>query len=148
MSEMESTPNLRYISEIREELDQELGKIGEALEEVPNHYFTIQEAAEYSEKLDSLEKMFSEMLQSQEDESKNLQDELSEMRSEITLLKNQISILTKRNWFMSFLSKTYQWGKRHPNEVQALAAAAVGLLPDGVKEHVPQELFINEEVQQ
>ncbi|PQP86185.1 hypothetical protein [Paenibacillus sp. AR247] len=141
LMEMRLMPNLRYITELREELNSEISKFENILNEVPESYFTKQEADEYNDKLDALQNMFNEKFKSQEESNKELARQLSQITDEIEVLKSEIKVLTKKNWFLSLLSKTFIWSKNHPNEVKSFASAAVGFLPEGVKEHIPQDLF-------
>jgi hypothetical protein len=55
------------------------------------------------------------------------------------ILKTQIGALTKKNWLLSLSTKVYLWGKRNPVTVRRLGGFTRELLPQEVKDAVPEE---------
>lgn len=137
--EMKFSPLARKFDE-HEKFMQDIAERIEAIED-KDELFTASEGAEFIQRLDMLEKAFSDKLQSEVEDAKKLQDELNKLHNEINTLKIQLDALTKKNWYLSFSTRLYLWYQRNPIVMRSIAGATRELLPEPAKAVVTDEVL-------
>ena len=63
------------------------------------------------------------------------------MKAEVNILKSQVQTLSKQKWIKGFLTRIYSWGNNNPTATRVLKATARHLLPDGIKENIPDDIL-------
>ncbi|WP_233901212.1 hypothetical protein [Tenacibaculum piscium] len=123
VSHLSSWLNLVWEEIIAIPINREFNNLKSSVEElygqmknVPDEEFSNEERIKYEKKLDNLEKKFTENLESQELEKKELEDKLSTLHSEIDGLKQTLKVFNKKNWFKSFGAKVLNWGAKPENQ--------------------------------
>lgn len=102
-------------------------------------FFSDSEGQDIKQRLDKLEKMFSEKLEEDVSDKELLKQEVSNLKNEINALKVQVGAFSKKNWLLSLSTKFYLWGQRNPTTVRRLGGFTRELLPQEVKELVTDE---------
>jgi len=135
-SEMKSEPLLRRVNEHEKILRDIKNKLNTMEDE---GYFSPKEENDFIDRLEKLEAAFTEKIETDQEEGRNLKAELKSLTNEIETLKVQLGSLTKKNWYLSFATRLYYWFKRNPNATRQLAGFTRELLPSSAKDVVSQE---------
>ena len=129
-NEMKKVPLAREMQrqeEILKKFQENINNIDNLTEE----FFTKEEGKELANKLDKLEEMLVNNVDSEE--------EIEKMHTEIDLLKKQVEVLNKKNWFLSLSTRMFNWHKRNPTIARQVAGFTRELLPEEAKEIVSEE---------
>lgn len=126
-----------------EETKERLAKMEKKFDEVPKEYFSREEGDLLKQRLEEIELKFEEQLKEELDGKEELQKELDKMKADMKELKFQVDILDHRGWLKSFGTKIYNWGKTYPKTTAILLGATVNLLPEGIRDIIPQNEIIN-----
>ncbi|WP_226065499.1 coiled-coil domain-containing protein [Kaistella polysaccharea] len=129
-NELTFAPELRKLKD----LDEEIQKINEKFDNVPEDYFSKDEITKLNEKLENLENQFIDKLESEIKDKEALKDVLEELHKEIEKLKGQSKVLNKRNWFKSFGGKIFTWVSKEENRkfLKDTGEFIKPLLPDSI----------------
>ncbi|MBL0387764.1 hypothetical protein JJB07_14075 [Tumebacillus sp. ITR2] len=122
------------------EHEDKIRKWEEVFEEVPDKYFTKQEAENLIERLEKLEKELHQKIENTVDPNLNIESELDKIHSDMSSLKEQIQILSRKNWMSSFLARALNWANRNPGTIRGIVEGTKGLLPDEVSSKIPNEI--------
>jgi len=112
----------------------DINRIFEKLNDLPDEYFSPEEAESLTKRLDTLEKQFKEKLEEVLHDKKELKSEVEKLKNDISALKASLMILKKPSWRRNFVSKAYKWMQNSENR---------GLLKDGynmIKNVLPENL--------
>lgn len=129
------------INRILVQQKQEIERLEKAIKNFPDEYFSIDEAEEYKEKLDSLEELFVEHLKNQVEDENKLKEQIEKINNDIDMLKQTILSLKKQGWVSAFIVKITTWMSNPDNKKLVKAGSTIikGLLPDGIKDAIPDE---------
>lgn len=136
---IKNEPITRKVMKNEQEINEIHAKIHSVFVDNAEEFFSESEGQDLKQRLEALEKAFSEELEEDIDDRQKLDDEIEKLHTEIDVLKTQIGALTKKNWLLSLSSRVYLWGKRNPVTVRRLGGFTRELLPQEVKDTVPQE---------
>ncbi|MCA1027333.1 hypothetical protein LCM23_14630 [Cytobacillus kochii] len=135
-NEMKENPLTRKV----DEHDQLLKNMQEKINEMENDesVFTHAEKAVMERKLEDLNEKFNAFYEEQQEANSDLESEITKLNQDIQTLKTQLSLMTKKNWFKSFSVRLYNWYLHNPIMARRLAGATRELLPQEVREFVPE----------
>ncbi|MBN9483724.1 MAG: hypothetical protein BGO70_08970 [Bacteroidetes bacterium 43-93] len=124
-------PELRQFNSQQEEIE----KIKERVNGMPNEYFTVEEGEELKSRLDKLESQLTEKLNTENPDASDAEKQINKLHSEIEVLKQTIFSLKKPGWFKSFITKTMTWLSNPTNQklLKAGKDLVVTMLPEGTK---------------
>jgi vacuolar-type H+-ATPase subunit I/STV1 len=138
--EIIASPGLRELVEHKLKVDKKLSDLEASFKEIGKGEFSKAEVEDINEKLEVLRSEFAARLEEEIDDRTKLQDELRTMNKEIEFLKSQVQTLTKENWAKALFVKALSWRKRNPKALAAIATITRELLPDGVKQHISDDV--------
>ncbi|MFJ7668393.1 hypothetical protein ACIQXI_14935 [Lysinibacillus sp. NPDC097195] len=137
-SEMTRTPIERKVKKHDEILKSWQEKI-HSMGEEGDHFFTKEEGEALRKKLNELEDLLkNEIIENQENKQLQKRD-LDKLQNEVNTLREHSKVLSKKNWFLSFSVRLFNWIKRNPDMTRRVAGFSRELLPDEVKNIVSQE---------
>lgn len=139
-SEIKAAPVLREINQHRSDVDKKLSDLEEQFNENDQEKFTQEEMLEFKTKLEEFRAEFTKKLEEEIKNKTELQSELRKITNEVDFLKLQIDSLSKGNWAKALLVRAVNWRKRNPEVMGSLASITRELLPEGVKEYIPEEV--------
>ena len=124
------------LNKMIDEQNEIIEKIKSQVNQIPEDYFTKDEANELREKINSLEENLKNQIESQASENDNLKQKLSELENEMDSLRATIPLLNKRNWFKSSMTKMYKWISKENNRKLLKDGAKLlkPLLPESIKD--------------
>lgn len=109
--ELAATPIARQVAAQREQIEQLI----EEAAEVPNTYFTKEEAAEVFLKLNELEEQLKSVITARDLDRAAMQKETDALHREFEALRTQVNALTKRNWLGAALVRMTKWAAEPEN---------------------------------
>jgi len=112
---------------------EEIEKIKQQVNGIPDEYFTVEEANEIKDRLKNIEDQLAEKLNAENPDKEESQNQIDKLHNEIEILKETIFSLNKAGWFKSFLTKTFTW-LTDPNNQKLLKAGkdiVINMLPEG-----------------
>lgn len=136
-NELEANPYARELNRQKEILKEFNSRINDL--ENQDDPFTQKERDDVEDRLDKLEKMFSEKLESDSQSESDLNEELQKLHQEIETLKLHLNAFTKKNWYLSFTTRLYRWYTDNPIIVRQLAGLSKELLPNEVQDVITNE---------
>jgi hypothetical protein len=139
-NETKAAPGLRELIQHRREVDEKLSDLEEKFSEIGQEEFSKEEILEFKIKLEEFREEFTKKLESEIEDKAKLQSELKKVSSEIDFLKSQVDSLSKVNLAKALFVRAMNWRKRNPKVMGALVSLTRELLPEGVKEHIPDEV--------
>ncbi len=110
-NELASIPVQRQIEEQRQEIQQILTQ----LDDLPNEYFSKQEADVLRSRLDALEASLTDNLKETATNQRELQIKVKAITDDVNGLKENINVLNKRGWAKSLVTRTFEWAKDPAN---------------------------------
>ncbi|KZZ82522.1 hypothetical protein [Bacillus sp. SJS] len=131
-SETENLPFSRQLKKMQTDISDMQDKFDKHIMEGDN-YFSQEEGNELRSRLEQIESRLAETL----DESEA--DELKKLTEDVEGLKALVATLSKKNWLLALSARMYHWGLRNPNTAKQLGRAARELLPQGVKDSLPND---------
>lgn len=125
--DLSSTPIVRELATQREAIETLL----EQAREVPDIYFSKEEAADLVNKLNDLEEQLKSAIAAREDDRAVMQQEVDALHQEFETLRSQVSVLTKRGWVGSAMVRVAKWAADPENGKLLKGGVDVvkGLLP-------------------
>lgn len=99
------TPENRIFISQKEEIE----KIKEKVNGLPDEYFSAEEGNELKNRLEKLESQLSEKLSIDNPDKVEADKQIEKLHQEIEILKQTIYSLKKSGWFKSFVTKTMTW---------------------------------------
>ncbi|MGE7673226.1 hypothetical protein ACQKMV_06515 [Lysinibacillus sp. NPDC094403] len=102
-------------------------------------YFSKEEGEELQNKLSELEELLKDSIIERNDSNNKSEKEIFELHSEINALKEHLEVLNRKNWFLSFSTRLFNWFKRNPELTKRLAGFSREMLPQEAKDIVSQE---------
>lgn len=104
-----------------------------------DRFFTNEEGEKLRIKLTELETSLKESVLEKNEEKKTQEQEIKRLSSEVNTLREQLEVFNKRNWFLSFSVRLFNWIKRNPDVTRRVAGFSRELLPEDAKDIVTQE---------
>lgn len=136
-AETKAAPILREIMEHKVEVDLQISELENSIKDIGQDDFTKDEISSLIEKLNKFQEEFESRLEEEIQDKQKLRNEINNIGNEIEFLKSQIQLLTKQNWVKSLLVKSINWRKRNPQAMNTLVNLTREMLPEGVREHIP-----------
>ena len=118
--ELRAAPFARELQEQRRRIDELLAEF----DDLPDEYFTREEAEDLRARLQQLEQQLAEHISASAAFDKNVDERLEELHEEFDDLRTNVDRLRKKGWLASFAKRVYRWGKDPANRA---------LLKDGVE---------------
>lgn len=137
-SEMTNSPIERKLKEHDEILKSWQEKI-HSMGEEGEHFFTKEEGEELRNKLNELEELLKNEIVEKSGNDYAQKQDLDKLNSEINTLRQHIEVLNKKNWFLSFSVRFFNWIKRNPDVTRRVAGFSRELLPEEARDIVSQE---------
>ena len=127
--ETTATPEMRAV----EEQQRLIAELASGLSQVPNEYFSQDEAKEMRVRLDAFEQRLTTNLSEHTQDKAQLAEKLKALTSDVAMLRENISLLTKQNWATALIARTFGWLKDPANQKLLKSGADVvhALLEDG-----------------
>jgi hypothetical protein len=134
--ELSSNPVVKQLEEQQEQIDQ----IFEKFDNLPDEFFTKEEAADLKKRLDELEETLKENMQKQNADNAKFEEQIDELHIDIDTLKVTIHSLKKKGWIKSFFSKSLKWGMNSENRklIKDGYSLVKALLPEDIKGQLPE----------
>ena len=137
-TEMAKTPIARQVNDQAEMLKSFQEKI-HSMGVEGEDYFTKEEGEELRQKLGELEELLKNSVIEKAENNSLKENELRKLKSEIEVLKNHLEVLNRKNWFLSFSARLFNWFRRNPELARKLAGFSREMLPQEAKDIVSQE---------
>lgn len=134
-NELDAVPTFAQI----EQQQQEIAEILKQVENLPDEYFTREEAEQLRLKVDELEKMIQRNIQDSAKDEESVKAQISTIKRDFETLKSQIPTLTKKGWSGSFMVRYHNWTKNFGNQnlLKSGVQTVKGLLIDGDSSESP-----------
>jgi hypothetical protein len=139
-NEIIAAPGLRELVQHRSEVDKKLSDLEEKFNGIGQEEFSKDEIIEFKSRLDEFRDEFTKKLEEEVQDKAQLQSEIRSITKEIDFLKSQIDSLSKGNWAKALFVRAMNWRKRNPKVMGALVSLTSEMLPEGVKEHISDEV--------
>jgi hypothetical protein len=139
--EFKTTPLARRVMKNQSQVEELIDKVDSYFVENgldSNDKFSHPEMEEMESKLEDFKALIEERLAEQITEKDFLKQESLKLFKEIDFLKKQVQILTKKNWFKAFCSKTGKFIRNNPETTKAIAHTAKECLPESIKMSIPE----------
>gem|GEM_PF-3424773 len=137
-NEITKTPLARQVRDQEELLNKFKEKIYSMGKE-GNNLFSKEEGEELRNKLNELEGIIKESIIQTKLNDETQDQELDRLKLEVDTLKAHLEVLSKKNWFLSFSTRLFNWFKRNPNLTRQLAGFSREMLPQEARDIVSQE---------
>lgn len=126
-SDIMAAPQNRIFKEQKDEIE----RIKEKVSEMPDEYFTVEEANDLKERLSKLEEQLASKL-TVEETNENAEKQIKLLKKEIQTLKETLPALKKAGWFKSFTTKMMTWLADPANQklLKAGKDLVAGMLPE------------------
>ncbi|POZ57200.1 hypothetical protein LYSIN_01984 [Lysinibacillus sphaericus] len=137
-TEMTKTPIARQVNnheELLKLIQEKVNSMGENGE----RFFTKEEGEELRNKLNELEELYKKSVVEQYENKQTQEKELQKFNFELNTLRNHLEVLNRKNWFLSFSVRLFNWIKRNPDVTRRVAGFSRELLPEEAKNIVSQE---------
>lgn len=135
--EINAAPGFRFLKKNNDVIMKKIEEVEDSFKDIDSGPFSEDEILEFKEKLEKFRTEFTTKLEEELQDKMNLRSEIKQVNQDIDFLKSQIESLTKENWAKSLFIRTLNWRKRNPKVMGMLAKATREMLPEGVKEHIP-----------
>ena len=129
--ELRSVPVRREIEKQGKVLEEILGR----LTDIPDEYFTREEAEDYRSRLDELERRFSEKLRNDAESNGHLEAQIENLRQDVEVLKSKLELLKKPGWMKAMAVRVTSWMSDKDNQKLLKTGADIAkiLLPEAIK---------------
>lgn len=123
------TPENRIFMAQRDEIE----KIKEKVNGLPDEYFSAEEGNELRNRLEKLESQLTEKLSVDNPDKAEADKQVEKLHQEIEILKQTIHSLKKSGWFKSFVTKTMTWLADPSNQklLKSGKELITNMLPEG-----------------
>lgn len=103
--ELTSAPVARRVNE----LDEEMEKVLKIVDELPEEYFTNEEAESLLKRLDELENKFREHIEQSEEDKKSIRAQISQLESDMGFLRASLYTQSQKSWSRSLANRLGRW---------------------------------------
>lgn len=140
---LKNSLEFRKIEENEKKINELEGKLQEAIGDV-NEEFNQSEISELRSMLDEMRDELSSRLEEEEKRSEEIQLTYNQLFNEFEKLKAQVGMLDKKNWLLSFYTKTYLWSQDNPNLItRSLLEIGYKFLPEPVQQSISSETMVS-----
>jgi len=116
-----ATPEMRAL----EEQQRLLAELTNGMSQVPNEYFTQDEAKEMRVRLDAFEEKLAKNLEENTENKDELAKKIKELTADVQMLRDNLSALTKQNWAVALCTRAFGWLKDPSNQKLLKSGAEV-----------------------
>lgn len=130
-SELDATPERRDLAQQRERLEELFSTVSD----LPDEYFSKEEARSMEDKLNSLEERMKNSLAENVRSQEELEKKLRSLEADFEALRKGLDVLKKPSWAKAAMVRTFEWLKDPQNRklLKSGAEVARDLLTDGIQ---------------
>jgi chromosome segregation ATPase len=120
-NELRAIPIYRKIETQQQELEEMLKQFSD----LPNEYFSQEEAEKLKQKLEQMEEQLKQSLEQSIADKKELEEKVKSLHADMETLRQNLQVLKKRGWVNSLLVKAANWVKDPSNRELLKSGAEV-----------------------
>lgn len=132
--DLKASPVVRLIKDQEKYVQDQIDKINEYIQDVPNDYLTKEEL---DLRITKIEDSLNQELEKIKEENSDLKSQISKVITELETLKQQTSILPKKALIKSFFIRFSKMVAKHPQVVKLIGLSIKQILPENIKSHIP-----------